>query len=594
MTGAAGLGVRHAIHEELALSRKAHLLTRIVCMFWDGRMASDLPEAARSASAEVGGGGGGVSSDERPAATPVSASTTASSASTGESNLHLIANFAANAKSRAEHERGEARNVVNFQVAHMTAAQLLNAQLAAPRWIPGVGGAMHIQPMAFPYPAPGQYAQMMPAAHAAYFRAQSQAGGTVAVPMAVPAASMAEFFAGGTGIAVSTGMGGIAVSTGMGPPMQFATIQGPTGTYLPFVPRPMYAMAAGAEYSNGAVATSASSGHVLATAGHSSTPGAGLLPASLGTVAGHTSMMPPHPAMHFQGGVIGMPPAPSLGGAAMGLMYPAMQAHHLHSSMLSAGSLAGVVNGASQPPLRVMNRPVGVVAPAPGLQQRNVKRARSPTTLHSPAGTASTSIGVSAETMELGGAHVLPIASSSGPLMHALEDVGIARNPGAPNGSGLAHSRSVPVSAMSRAGSVPRPRPMRVAAPGEGDDDGGDDDDEDLDIDSMAKRGRETKTASEQIPDEALSVLFKWLVEHIAWPFPDKRTKDQIASEAGLEPIKVKYWFANMRKRHWVRVIANGEEPRSQMDLDLLKVAMKRELPVGAGKTAFEEQFKPA
>jgi hypothetical protein len=114
---------------------------------------------------------------------------------------------------------------------------------------------------------------------------------------------------------------------------------------------------------------------------------------------------------------------------------------------------------------------------------------------------------------------------------------------------------------------------------------------EGLDIAAMAKRGRETRSAAAQIPDQSLMVLFGWLIANLHWPFPDKATKVQLAREAGLEPLKVKYWFSNVRKRHWVRVVANGESPRSQMDVDLLQVAEKRGLPVGAGKPAFETRY---
>lgn len=107
----------------------------------------------------------------------------------------------------------------------------------------------------------------------------------------------------------------------------------------------------------------------------------------------------------------------------------------------------------------------------------------------------------------------------------------------------------------------------------------------------MAKRGRETRSAAAQIPDIALRILFAWLITNLRWPFPSKAVKDALARETGLDNTKVKYWFSNVRKRHWVRVIANGEQPRSQMDLDLVWVANRRGLPIGAGKDEFDRRF---
>lgn len=114
---------------------------------------------------------------------------------------------------------------------------------------------------------------------------------------------------------------------------------------------------------------------------------------------------------------------------------------------------------------------------------------------------------------------------------------------------------------------------------------------EGIDITSMAKRGRETRSAAAQIPDIALRILFAWLITNLRWPFPSKAVKDALARETGLDNTKVKYWFSNVRKRHWVRVIANGEQPRSQMDLDLVWVANRRGLPIGAGKDEFDRRF---
>lgn len=112
-----------------------------------------------------------------------------------------------------------------------------------------------------------------------------------------------------------------------------------------------------------------------------------------------------------------------------------------------------------------------------------------------------------------------------------------------------------------------------------------------IDVSAMAMRGRETRSAAAQIPAPALRLLFGWLVANLRWPFPSRAVKEAIAGQTGLDQSKVKYWFSNVRKRHWVRVIANGEQPRSQMDVDLVIVAKNLGLPIGAGKEEFERRF---
>eukprot|EP01069_Polyplicarium_translucidae_P001171 Polyplicarium_translucidae@DN1556_c0_g1_i1.p1 len=58
-------------------------------------------------------------------------------------------------------------------------------------------------------------------------------------------------------------------------------------------------------------------------------------------------------------------------------------------------------------------------------------------------------------------------------------------------------------------------------------------------------------------PEMAKDILREWLVNHMAYPYPDKQDKEELCRQTGLNLKQLNNWFTNTRKRHWKRFISS-------------------------------------
>jgi hypothetical protein len=65
--------------------------------------------------------------------------------------------------------------------------------------------------------------------------------------------------------------------------------------------------------------------------------------------------------------------------------------------------------------------------------------------------------------------------------------------------------------------------------------------------------------------EAASQVLTTWLIESDAAPYPSASDRAALSTESGLNPLQVKNWFTNARKRHW-KPVQDGKPPRSWLD----------------------------